>query len=131
MESAVRAEAQQRFVAFIDDDASMREAAGDLLRSHQLHVEVFASAEDFLSYTRIDGVLCLVVDVVMPGMSGFDLQDHLVRQGLFLPTVFISAQQQPSSLVARAKRLGAAFLAKPFSENGLLGALRAVCGKRI
>jgi FixJ family two-component response regulator len=130
MDIANSDQAHERTVAFIDDDSSMREAAGDLLRSNHLRVEVFASAEDFLRYAFIDSVVCLVVDILMPGMGGFELQNHLERQGRSLPTVFISAQQH-ASLTARAKQLGAAFLAKPFSEIGLLSTLQAVCGRRI
>jgi len=130
MEPTRWAESHERLVAFIDDDSSMREAAGDLLRSNRLPVEVFASAEDFLGYARIDEVACLVVDVIMPRMSGFDLQSHLARQGRSLPTVFVSAQPKPA-LIARARQLGAVFLPKPFSEIGLLGALRTVCGERL
>jgi FixJ family two-component response regulator len=124
-------EAQQRTVAFIDDDRSIRDAACALLRSNNVCVEVFASAEDFLRYTPLDGVACVVVDIRMPGgMSGFDLQNVLARQGRSLPTVFISSRGY-TAWVARATTLGATFLYKPFSENALIAALERVCGKCI
>jgi FixJ family two-component response regulator len=130
MNALTRTATEARAVAVIDDDPAVRQAAGNLLRSINVRVEVFASAEDFLDYPRIDVVACVVVDIRMPGMSGFDLQSYLVRQGRSLPTIFISGHQH-TAWILRATQLGAAFLSKPFSENALLSALRRVCGERI
>jgi FixJ family two-component response regulator len=130
MNALTRTATDARAVAVIDDDPSVRQAAGNLLRSINVRVEVFASAEDFLAYACIDGVACIVVDIRMPGMSGFDLQSCLIRQGRKLPTIFISGHQH-TGWILRATQLGAAFLSKPFSENALLSALRRVCGERI
>src|ERR1700752_2542091 len=61
-------------VFVVDDDVSMREALENLIRSVGLRVEVFASAEEFLRSKRPDVPGCLVLDVQLPGLSGFDLQ---------------------------------------------------------
>jgi FixJ family two-component response regulator len=114
-------------VAFIDDDESVRVAAGSLLRSVNVRVEVFASGEDFLDFPGIDGVACVVVDVRMPGMSGFELQRRLTAEGRPLPVIFISAHVH-RTIVHRAACAGAAFLSKPFSETALLSAVESACG---
>ncbi len=61
----------------MDDDASIREALKSLMRSVRFHVEAFASAEEFLASERLNDTACLILDVNLPGMSGFELQNHL------------------------------------------------------
>ena len=60
-------------VAVVDDDESVRESLPDLLREFGFAVEAFESAEDFLSSPHVDQVRCLIVDIAMPGMSGFEV----------------------------------------------------------
>ena len=61
----------------MDDDASIREALKSLMRSVRFNVEAFASAEEFLASERLNDTACLILDVNLPGMSGFELQNHL------------------------------------------------------
>ncbi|PYJ14462.1 MAG: DNA-binding response regulator, partial [Verrucomicrobia bacterium] len=63
----------------VDDDASVREALGSLIRSAGLEVETFASAQEFLACPRADVPSCLVLDVQLPGLSGLDLQHELAK----------------------------------------------------
>jgi FixJ family two-component response regulator len=111
-------------VFIVDDDLSMREALSSLLRSVGLSVETFASAREFLSYTRPDCPACLVVDVRMPGLSGLDLQRELRKTADGLPVIFITGHGD-IPMAVRAMKAGATeFLSKPFREEDLLDAIR-------
>jgi FixJ family two-component response regulator len=119
---------QARIVAIVDDDESVRAALHSLLRSFGFAAAVYASAEDFLRSARIGETGCIIVDVRMPGMGGFDLHRGLLAEGLELPTIFISAHDEPA-VRRRAYRSGAvAFLRKPFGERPLISAVRAALG---
>lgn len=83
---------QVQVVAIIDDDESVRLALHSWLRSLGFGAATYASAEDFLGCPRGAEMACLIADVEMPGMSGFELQRGLVSQGVLLPTIFISAR---------------------------------------
>jgi FixJ family two-component response regulator len=112
-------------VSVVDDDESVRESLPDLIKEFGFAVEAFASAEAFLASDATARSQCLVVDIAMPGMSGFDLQNELVRQNIRIPIVFITARQD-AVVRRRARELGAVdCLNKPFSEAALLEALNA------
>jgi FixJ family two-component response regulator len=74
----------------VDDDAPMREALQNLLRSVGLRVEAFASAQEFLRSTRPDVPSCLVLDVRLPGLSGLELQQRLAEGDMAMPIIFIT-----------------------------------------
>ena len=112
-------------VGIVDDDESVRMSIRSLLRSLGFTVETFGSAEDLLGSARLADVACLIVDVQLPGISGVDLQRELVAAKRELPTIFISAHDDP---VARRHAITAgalAFLRKPFSEKALTDAIRS------
>jgi FixJ family two-component response regulator len=109
-------------VSVVDDDESVRESLPDLLREFGYSVKAFASAEDFLASCSLSQTRCLVLDVAMPGMSGLDLQDELLRRRRAIPIVFITAGGE--SVESRAMAGGAvACLFKPFSSTALLDAI--------
>jgi len=83
--------AEVSVISIIDDDASVRTATARLLRSMGFSVYAFASAQEFLSSPRLPETSCVIADVQMPGMSGVELQDHLIATGHTIPTVFITA----------------------------------------
>jgi FixJ family two-component response regulator len=117
-----------KVVAVIDDDESVRLALRGLLRSLGFAATAYASAEEFLESPAIADTSCLIADLRMPKMSGFDLQRGLLTRGLELPTIFISAYDEPG-VRQRAKRAGAVcFLRKPFGERPLINAVRAALG---
>jgi FixJ family two-component response regulator len=112
-------------VAVVDDDESVRESLPDLLRAIGFDARAFPSAESFLSSDAISETSCLILDVAMPGMSGPDLQQELIRRGQQLPIVFITAAGD-ESLRQRLLALGAAeCLFKPLGKSALLDALNA------
>jgi FixJ family two-component response regulator len=110
-------------VSVVDDDESVRESLPDLLREFGLACEVFACPADFLQWARIDATKCLILDIAMPGMSGPELRDELLRRGHDIPTIFITAHADTASW----PRVGAGVidcLLKPFGETALLDALK-------
>ena len=110
-------------LSVVDDDTSVRIATGRLIRSLGFKVEMFTSGEEFLHLGRLQETCCLVLDVHMPGMSGLQLQSHLVAAGYQIPTIFITAYPDERART-RALRAGALdFLYKPFREEALLSAI--------
>jgi FixJ family two-component response regulator len=114
-------------VSVVDDDESVRESLPDLLREFGYAARAFSSADEFLMSDCVLQTRCLIVDVVMPGMTGPDLQRELALRGQEIPIVFITAVGD-ETLRARMLRQGGAVecLFKPFSDTALLGALNTV-----
>jgi FixJ family two-component response regulator len=112
-------------VSVVDDDESVRESLPDLLRELGYAVQAFSSAEEFLASDWVGQTRCLFLDIAMPGMSGIDLQEELIRRHVEIPIVFITAQGD-ESIRTRVLRQGAVeCLFKPFGEAALLSALSA------
>ncbi len=112
-------------VAIVDDDESIRESLPDLLREFGFASLTFASAEEFLASDGISRTSCLILDVVMPGMHGPELQQELKRRKLEIPIVFITARRD-ATIQSRLIEQGAvACLTKPFSDTALLEALNS------
>ncbi|GLC26949.1 response regulator transcription factor [Roseisolibacter agri] len=110
-------------VYVVDDDLSVRQALGSVIRSVGLRVETFASATDFLRHPRAEAPACLVLDVQLPDGSGLDLMRALDGAEVPIPVIFITGHGTiPMSV--RAMKAGAVeFLAKPFQEEELLAAI--------
>jgi FixJ family two-component response regulator len=111
-------------VAIVDDDALVRDALLELLAEAGFSVLGFASGEEFMDSGRYCGCSCLITDIRMPGMSGFDLQARLNAERLRIPIIFISAHGD-ERMRMQALRAGAVeFLAKPFDDEVLLETVR-------
>jgi FixJ family two-component response regulator len=111
-------------VFVVDDDGSVRDAIGSLIRSVGLHAQLFASAQDFLGSPKPHAPACLVLDVRMPGLSGLDCQRQLSEAGFHIPIIFMTGHGDiPMSV--RAMKAGAVdFLIKPFRDQDLLDAIQ-------
>jgi DNA-binding NtrC family response regulator len=118
-------------VCVIDDESSIRESLSNLLRSVGLKVQTFASAQEFLTKRPREALSCLVLDVQLPGISGLDLQQELVRGDAQMPTIFITGHGDiPMSV--RAMKAGAIeFLTKPFRDEDLLSAVDQAISRQI
>ena len=113
-------------VSVVDDDQSVRESLPDLLRELGYSVRVFSSAEEFLSSDCIGETKCLLLDIVMPGMTGPDLQQELTIRGLDIPIIYITAQADEIVHSSSLEHCAVACLFKPFSDTALFDALNAV-----
>jgi len=110
-------------VYVIDDDESVRKALKRLFRSADLDVETFSSAEEFLSNSRESQNTCILIDIRMPGLTGFDLQKRLLSQGVRIPVIVISASDDVQ-IREHARELGAVnFFRKPVDDQALLDAI--------
>jgi len=107
-------------VFVVDDDPSVRHSLSRLIRQAGLNVETFASADEFLSMYRSDGPACLVLDVRMPGMDGFELRTKMLESNTHIPTIIITGHADVPMAV-RAMRSGVVdFVEKPFRGPQLL-----------
>ncbi|MGZ3437444.1 MAG: response regulator transcription factor [Gemmatimonadaceae bacterium] len=110
-------------VFVVDDDVSVRESLELLILSAGWQPETFASAEDFLARSRIEGPSCVVLDVTLPDISGLDLQKRIVDRA-DMPIIFITGYGDVPTTV-QAMRAGAVeFLTKPFGDDVLQSAIR-------
>ena len=115
----------QSIVLVVDDDSMMRDAMRMLLRSVGHRVETFSSAQELLQAKLPNIPSCLVLDVRMPGLSGFDLQAELAKVDILVPIVFITGHGD-IPMTVRAMKAGAVdFLSKPFRDQDMLDAVTA------
>jgi FixJ family two-component response regulator len=119
-------DSESLLVAVVDDDESVRTALVTAFESVGLHAASFASAEEFLSFARLEHVGCLITDLKMPGMSGLELQAEAAKRRRPIPTIIMTAYGEPE-IRERAIRAGAvSFIAKPFDDNLLLETVRKI-----
>lgn len=114
-------------IAVVDDDVSVRRALWRLLSSADLDVETFESGQAFLDSLAVHSPDCLLLDLHMREVSGFDVQHALSQSAISIPVIVITANDEPR-LRARSLGYGAvAFLLKPIDSTALLAAIaRAV-----
>jgi len=113
----------------VEDDGGMRNALEELLRAAGFEVAAFASAEECLASAMSPSAACLIVDMHLPGLSGFELYEQVSPCTGEPPVIFITAHDTPATR-ARSERLGAAaYLPKPFAGRRLLDALSSVTAK--
>ena len=116
-------------IAVVDDDPSVRDSLLLLLRNRGFAAHAFASAKEFLASNDLDQTRCLILDIAMPGMTGIELQQELVRRGSEIPVVFITASRDDSVRPKVLKRGAVDCLFKPFSETALLSAVNTAVGQ--
>src|ERR1700741_4603729 len=110
-------------VLVIDDDPLTRGALSSLFRSVGLNVKAFASATELLQNPLPAVPSCLVVDVRLPRLSGFDLQTELGRLGVKIPIIFITGHGDIPMSVKAMKAGAVDFLTKPFRDQEMLDAV--------
>jgi FixJ family two-component response regulator len=112
----------QPMISIVDDDPSVRRALSRLVRLAGYAVESFASAAEFLASGTRGRTACLILDIQLDGggMSGFDLQERLVADGIAPPTIFITAHGDARTREQARKSGVAGFLSKPFGDQALL-----------
>jgi FixJ family two-component response regulator len=117
-------------IAIVDDDESFRRATLSFIRSLGYSAAAFPSADAFLNSNVLGNTDCLITDVQMPGMSGIELQSHLMAQGLRLPVIFVTAFPETEAR-GHALRAGAiGFLGKPFVDENLINCLNKALATR-
>jgi len=112
-------------VFVVDDEAPVRKALSRLLRAAGLAVAAFASPEEFLAQYDRHMPGCLVLDLMMPGFNGLELQRTLDKKGSMLPIIFLSGRGDVQNRVQAMKGGAIDFLTKPVNDKDLLAAVRA------
>lgn len=123
-------EAKQATIAVVDDDAQMSQAIERLLNAAGFHVAAFRSAEDLLGDDATVTADCFVLDIQLPGISGFELQRRIALRRAGAPVIFITGHEDPS-FRGRAQAAGAvALFTKPFQGQALLAAAARALGRQ-
>jgi FixJ family two-component response regulator len=112
-------------VSVVDDDGSVRESLPDLLKQFGFAARAFSSAEAFLASDCIDQTRCLLLDVAMPGMTGPDLQQELIRRRQAIPIIFITADRDMTIRQRLIEQGAVECLFKPFGDTALLEAVNS------
>ncbi|HKZ05215.1 MAG TPA: response regulator [Methylomirabilota bacterium] len=110
-------------VSVVDDDASVRRALRRLIQQAGFEVQTFASGAEALAENPARPAACLVVDVYLGDMTGFELQRVLAERGVNVPTIFITAHDDAATTEAARRARVFAYLHKPIDGDSLLGAI--------
>ena len=110
-------------IAIVDDDRWIRRSLERLLKSAGFRAETFVSAEDYLAAGNHEETGCIILDIGLPGMSGFELERRLTADNNRRPIVFVSARDEPEVRDEATLAGAVAFLGKPFDDNTLLNAI--------
>lgn len=120
--------AQRSLISVVDDDQSVREALPFLLAELGYATRAFSSAEEFLASDVVGQTECLILDVMMPGMTGPELQSELKIRGHNIPVVFVTANRDESLRRGVLQQGAVECLHKPFSDTALADALQSALG---
>jgi FixJ family two-component response regulator len=113
------------WIAVVDDDPAVLKALSRLLRSHAFRARTYGSGQEFLAALPAGLPDCLIIDLQMPEMNGLELQQHLVSNGIKIPTILITAYDD----VALRDQAGlVASLRKPLQEKALFDAIDKAVG---
>jgi len=116
-------------VYVVDDDAPLRRALHRLLRAAGFDVKTFESAEAFLAARHVSPPDCLVLDIRLGALSGFDLYDRLRTSGLSAPVIFITGHDDAATREQARKIDAAGYIRKPFDETSLISAIEAAISR--
>ena len=118
-------------ICIVDDDESLVEATVSLVESVGYIAEGFCSSEDFLKSPQLSRTDCLILDIRMPSMGGFELQRRLAAGNHSIPIIFVTSYDSDDAKTQATEAGAVAFLCKPFSQDSLLQAVRsALASKR-
>jgi len=111
-------------VAVVDDEQPVRRALQRLLRASGFDVRLFATGADFMAH--MEGVDCVILDLHLPGMSGFEVQEALAARGADVPVVVLTGNDTPANRARSLANGARAYLSKPVDDETLLHALRTL-----
>jgi len=117
---------ENRWVAIVDDDPSVRSALARVLRTAGITVETYATAHEYLSASLDREPSCLVLDVHLGGMTGFDLHDRLLASGSGVSVLFITAHDDVPTAELERRAGPDGYLRKPFDGDQLLALVRRI-----
>jgi FixJ family two-component response regulator len=115
-------------ICILDDDASVLKAMRRLLRSAGLQVLAFNEPHAFLQHAESKGMALAILDVWMPEINGLEVQRKLLEMAPSIPVILMSGRDAPAVRSVALAQGATAFLAKPFADEALLGAIREALG---
>ncbi len=121
--------ADKSLISIVDDHEAARESVAGLVRSFGFVAAMFESAGDFLRSDELPQTACLIVDVLMPGMSGPELYTHLTIAGNPPPAILITAYPDEADKVRALDAGFHSYLAKPLRSDELLACIRSAIGR--
>lgn len=110
-------------IAVVDDEEPIRKALGRLLRSAGMDVEMFPSGFEFLESLSTRRPDCIVLDLHMPVVNGFEVQERMVESGVTVPVVIITGHDSDETRQLALTKFPAAYLRKPVNDQVLLDAI--------
>jgi FixJ family two-component response regulator len=116
-------------IAIVDDDQPFRDALASALRAASFSVVTYGSAEEFLGSFSLEVTACLVLDVRLPGMSGVELQRHMIETGKTVPIIFVTGHGDDCLRDQLLKAGAKGFLPKPVRSDTLLAEIEAAISK--
>src|SRR5215469_381001 len=117
-------------ITVVDDEEPIRKALSRLLRLAGFKVETFASGTEFLESLRNHAPDCVILDLHMPGIDGFEIESKLTQGGFKIPVVAITGRDAPEDRERILERRVAAFLQKPLDGEALVAAITAATKPR-
>ena len=116
---------QRTLISIVDDDESVRESLAELLEQLGFAVQAFASADEFLRSPAVGETNCLILDMMMPRMTGAELYDELLRRKVSIPVIFTTAhaQEKIKPLIQHLEHYECLF--KPYSYTALRAAIHS------
>ncbi len=118
-------------IYIVDDDDSVRRSLKALMVSYGFAADIFSSSEEFLAAVPKDTKGCLILDIHMPGLNGWDTQQRLDKEGYKLPVIVISADKDDAFKEKALKAGAVGFLQKPFEDHYLLHMVNRVFDKKV
>ena len=122
---------EEKQIYILDDDESVLRSLKLLLNSYGFAVDIFSSAEEFFSDVRNKAPGCLILDIHMPQLNGWDTQQRLAKEGYNLPVIVITADKDDRFKEQALKAGAVGFLQKPFEDHYLLHMVNQVFNKTI
>lgn len=115
-------------VAVLDDDPSVRAALGRFLKTAGMTVEAYDTGEKLLESVALNRPDCLLLDFQMPGMSGLDVLKHLDKRQIRIPTIIMTAHDEPGLRSACLNAGAVAYMNKPLNPEHLIKTIDGVSG---
>jgi FixJ family two-component response regulator len=117
-------------ITLVDDDDGVREATANLLRSHGYEVQTFESGRALLGWNGLNETSCIITDIMMPEIDGFELHRRLLRAGYRFPIIFLTALTDSLAEARMRECQVHCILTKPCSESSLLDGVRTALNSR-
>jgi FixJ family two-component response regulator len=120
----------RKLILVVDDDLGTLRGLRRLLSAHGYDSILFQSAEAFADHEDFDGAICIILDIQLNGASGIEVRYRLVKEGISLPVIYITANDSVATRAAAIESGCIAYLTKPFAAKALMEPIERVAAGR-